>query len=217
MGLQDKLTAFKKDFVSKVPEAVVETVGRATAQLNASGQAERAVPLASTLPPFRLQNQDRQEVQLSNLLAKGPLVVSFFRGGWCPYCNLELEALSEVTPQIREIGADIVVITPQVPERSAEMRRVKKLEFDLLTDVGLKYADQLGLAFTMPDDLVEVYKGFKLDIPGYNGDDSWRLPLPTRLVLKSSGEIISRNVETDYTRRPEPEETLEVLRGLARL
>lgn len=214
MDLQDKLDAFKAQFESKAPKAALDTMHQATADLAASGQAERAVPLGSKLPPFALPNQNGDEVRLQDLLGKGPLVVSFFRGGWCPYCNIEIEALGNATQAIREAGAELVVITPQKPERSQAMRAEKRLEFDMLSDLGLKYAEQLGLAFPLPTGVIELYKSFKLDLPGYNGDDTWRLPMPTRLVLDANGVIVERNVEADYTRRPDPAQTIDAIKRL---
>jgi peroxiredoxin len=105
-----------------------------------------------------------------------------------------------------------VVISPQLPAISHEMRTQMKLGFDLLFDAGNKVAESYGIAMQLPDDLVKVYAGFGIDLPTFDGDDSWRLPVPARVVLAKDGAVLAIEADPDYTRRPEPEETLAVLR-----
>jgi len=106
-----------------------------------------------------------------------------------------------------------VVISPQLPAISHEMRAQMKLGFDLLFDAGNKLAEAYGIAMQLPDDLIKVYAGFGIDLPTFDGDSSWRLPVPARIVLAKGGAVLSIEADPDYTHRPEPEETLAVLRS----
>lgn len=221
--LQPQLDAIRNGFEPKVPPEVLAVMHRANADL--TDRADAAVPIGTTMPSFELANAEGKTVRSDDLLAGGPLVVSFFRGAWCPYCIAELAALNEALPAIRQAGAEVVVVTPQTRERSATMKAEKGLDLNVLTDRGLAYADRLGLAFTLPADLVAIYTKFGLDIPATNGADmangadagadAWRLPMPARLVVAPDGTIVERDVNPDYSIRPEPEATLDAVRRVA--
>lgn len=143
-----------------------------------------------------------------------PLVISFFRGAWCPYCMIELEALAAAAARIEETGATLVAITPQTVSRSEKMVSEKGITFDVLTDEGLRYAEKLGLAFDLPADLADIYRGFGIDVGAANGDGAWRLPMPARLVVLPNGVVAHAVTDPDYTVRPDPQETLAVLQQL---
>ena len=213
--LQQRLDDFKRDFETQraSPEALRIMHG-ATDALRESGMIERAIKLGDKLPAFSLPNQDGQTVTLGEKLAKGPLVVSFFRGVWCPYCNIELETLGETVDDMRTAGGDLVVISPQSQKFAQKSRKDRKLTCDVLVDAGNAYARQLGTVFRLPDDLEKLYSGFGLVLPDYNGDDSWTLPMPLRAVVDTSGVIRYLDINADYTQRPEVTETLAVLKSL---
>ena len=209
--LAPALDAIRAGFEPKVPAEVLQVMHRANADLR--GQADAAVAKGTTLPAFTLPDQNGDHVSSADLLAKGPLVVSFFRGLWCPYCIAELTALNAALPQIRAAGAELVVITPQTPAKSKEMIADKGFDLTVLSDACLAYAETLGLAFALPADLKGIYVKFGLDLPGTNGEDSWRLPIPARLIVAQDGMIVSRDVDPDYSKRPEPAETLAALKA----
>jgi peroxiredoxin len=163
MSLQDKLDAFKADFKAgkppfNAPPEIHPVMERATAELIASGQATRALKAGDRAPQFRLLDQDGNGVSSTDLLAKGPLVVTFYRGVWCPYCNLELQAINEVLPQIQALGANVVAISPQIAVNSRKSVRTNELRFPVLSDVRNETAAAFGLRFELPDYLVELYK-----------------------------------------------------------
>jgi peroxiredoxin len=216
MALQDRLDAFKADFEAgrlarKRPPEVIEKMHRATAELINSGQAQRAKKAGDTAPPFTLRDPEGKPVSLRDLLAKGPLVVSFYRGVWCPYCNFELQALQSALPEIAARGASLVAISPQTAPNSRKSQRDNKLEFPILSDVRSEVADAFGIRFALPDYLVEVYKGFGNDLSVVNDDPSWVLPMPARYVIGTDGIIAYAEVNPDYTKRPDPSELLPVL------
>ncbi|MFA6123472.1 MAG: peroxiredoxin-like family protein [Sphingomonas sp.] len=220
MTLQARLDAFKADFRAgkapyTVPREVIDTMDRATAELIASGAAARALKAGEQAPAFTLNDPDGQPVASADLLAKGPLVVSFYRGVWCPYCNMELQALQAALPEFETLGASLVAISPQTAVNSRKSIRQNGLDFPILSDPRNEVAAAFGLRFEMPDYLVDLYKALKNDLPTFNGDPSWTLPMPARFVIGQDGTIRYAEVNPDYTRRPEPEDMFPVLRGAA--
>src|SRR5262245_13324476 len=194
MALQDRLDAFKADFRSGRPPWNVtkerfEIMERATAELVASGQAQRAKKAGETAPEFSLKDPDGKLVSSRELLAKGPLVISFYRGVWCPYCNLELQALQDALTDIIVRDASLVAISPQTAPNSRKSQRDNKLGFPILSDVKSEVANAFGIRFALPDYLVELYKNFKNDLPTFNDDPSWVLPMPARYVIGTDGII----------------------------
>ena len=220
MTLQTKLDAFKADFEAgkppyNVPYSVIETMHRATADLVASGAAGRALKAGDKAPVFTLSDPDGRPVSSSDLLARGPLVVSFYRGVWCPYCNMELQALQAALPAFEKLGASLVAISPQTAPNSRKSVRENDLGFTILSDPHNDVAAAFGLRFAMPDYLVDLYKGLKNDLPAFNGDPSWTLPMPGRFVVAQDGTVLYAEVNPDYTRRPEPDDMLPALRHAA--
>jgi peroxiredoxin len=220
MTLQAKLDAFKADFEAgkppyNVPYSVIETMHRATAELVASGAAARAIKAGDKAPDFTLTDPDGRLVSSADLLARGPLVVSFYRGVWCPYCNMELQALQVALAEFKELGASLVAISPQTAPNSRKSLRQNDLSFPILSDPHNDVAAAFGLRFAMPDYLIDLYKNLKNDLPGFNGDASWTLPMPGRFVIAQDGTVLYAEVNPDYTRRPEPDDMLPSLRRAA--
>jgi peroxiredoxin len=217
MSLQDRLDAFKADFKAGkapyfAPPEIHPVMERGTADLIASGQAERALKAGDKAPAFTLNDPDRQPVSSTELLAKGPLVISFYRGVWCPYCNMELQALEEALPEFVAQGASLVAISPQNAVNSRKSVRQNKLSFPILSDTNNDVAAAFGLRFALPDYLVELYKNLKNDLPAFNNDPGWTLPMPARYVIAQDGTILYSEVNPDYTHRPEPSDMLPALR-----
>jgi peroxiredoxin len=217
MSLQENLDAFKADFKGGkgpyfAPPEIHPVMERATAELVASGQARRALKAGDLAPEFTLNDPDGTPVSSTELLNKGPLVVSFYRGVWCPYCNLELQALEAALAAFNAHGANLIAISPQNAVNSRKSVRTNSLSFPILTDTHNDVAAAFGIRFALPDDLVDLYKTLKNDLPTFNGDRSWTLPMPARYVIGQDGTILYSEVNPDYTQRPEPEDMLPVLR-----
>jgi peroxiredoxin len=220
MALQDRLDAFKADFEAgkppyNVPPQVIATMHRATAELIRSGQAGGAKKAGDIAPSFVLNDPDGNPVSSAELLAQGPLVVTFYRGVWCPYCNMELQALQHILPRLTERRASLVAISPQTAPNSRKSIRQNDLTFPILGDAGGQVGEAFGLRFALPDYLVELYKSLKNDLPAFNADPSWTLPMPARYVIGMDGVIAYAEVNPDYTKRPDPSELLPVLDKLA--
>ncbi|WP_343315293.1 peroxiredoxin-like family protein [Brucella sp. BE17] len=216
MKLQDKLDAMREDFEQGrfplVPTpAQLDVIHRATQSLIDSGQANHALKAGDMAPEFSLADADGKSVSSSALLERGPLIATFYRGIWCPYCNYDLQALEETRDEIEAYGASLVAISPQTTANSRKSQRDNKLGFPILGDPGAAVAAEFGLRFALPDDLIEVYKQFGNDLPKINNDPAWALPMPARFVIGMDGVIAYAEVNPDYTRRPDPSELLPVL------
>jgi peroxiredoxin len=216
LTLQDRLDAFKADFIAgkwlrQPTKEVLDTMNRATAELIESGQAQRAKKAGDVAPEFTLLDPEGRQVSSRDLLARGPLVVSFYRGVWCPYCNLELQALQQALADITARGASLVAVSPQTAANSRKSQRDNKLSFPILSDVKSEVANAFGIRFALPDYLVELYKGFGNNLPVTNNDPAWVLPMPARYVIGTDGIIAYSEVNPDYTHRPDPSELLPVL------
>jgi peroxiredoxin len=167
-------------------------------------------------PSFALSDADGTIVTSSELLAKGPLVLTFYRGVWCPFCNIDLEETEGVAGDIRELGASLVAISPQNTASSRKTADTIHSSFPILSDRHGAVATAFGLRFRLPDDLIKIYRHFGVDLPAINGDESWTLPMPARYIVEQSGKITYAEVSPDYTRRSEPSDLLPALRQLHR-
>lgn len=216
MSLQDKLDALKAKFETEMaPPEVVAVMHRVTDELIASGQAGRALKAGDRAPAFTLPDSDGRPVSSQDLLAKGPLVVTFYRGAWCPYCNLDLQALEEARPEIEAHGASLVAVSPQTAANSRKSQSSNKLAFPILGDKGGELAAKFGIRWRLPEDLQAIHKQLGADLAAFNGEDSWTLPMPARYVIGQDGLIVYAEINPDYTRRPEPRDLLPILRKLA--
>ena len=189
---------------------------KAQQALKDSRIAERALAAGNDAVDFTLPNARGEQVSSEALRQQGPIVVSFYRGGWCPYCGLELKALQSVNAEIEALGARLVAISPQVPDESLSTAEKNRLEFEVLSDVDSKVADQYGLTFSLDEDLRPVYKNWGADVAVVNDDPDCKLPLPATYVINQDGKIVHSFVEEDYTERLEPDEILDSLRNLRR-
>lgn len=209
--LADELDAKASASSGKTPPAVAKTMEDATKALRDSKIAEKAVKQGDLLPAFALPDAAGKTVNAKDLLAKGPLVVTFYRGGWCPYCNIQLRALQKVLPDFQKRGATLVAITPAKPDDTLSTSQKHDLAFPVLTDAGNAYAKSLGLVFHLPDDLRKVYQGFGIDLEKNQGNDAWELPLPATYVVDRSGRVIWSFIDVDYKKRAEPAAILKAL------
>lgn len=215
MNLAAELTEFRQTFMSKVPAEIREAMGRADMALAASGISARAAKAGDQAPDFVLPDTHDKCVSFSELLAKGPVVLSFYRGGWCPYCNLELRALQAALPELERLGASLVAIAPQTPDESLSTAQKNDLSFAVLSDAGSVVAKDFGIAFDLAEELRPIYKKFGHALPDKNGDQSWVLPIPATFVIDRDGAIAFAFVDIDYRNRLEPTDIISVLSTLS--
>ena len=203
-----------QDFFSSIPEDAQQTVGSAFEKLMQSDTGDHAPKEGDQAPDFELPNVRSGSTRLSERLEQGPVVLSFYRGGWCPFCNLEFKALSDILPEIENKGASLIGISPELPDESLSTIEKHKLPFEVLSDVGNKIANKYGLVMTVYEELRPLYKQWGIDVPAANGDDSYQLPIPATYVIKKDGSIQACYVNKDYTTRMEPTDILAALESI---
>ncbi len=213
-ALMDEIRDFQREISERVPSDVRALMAQCTAELEASGLAARAMKAGDKIPDFTLPNQTGKSRRLYDLLANGPVVLSIYRGGWCPYCNMEMRALGNIIPQLNALGATLIGMSPELPDKAIQTTLSNGAEIEVLTDIGCKVCQQLGLVFELAEQLRPIYAQFGIDIPAYNGDNSYKLPIPATFVIGTNGTVHYAFVESDYTQRMEPQEVLEQVKAI---
>jgi len=179
-----------------------------------TGLGDDALRVGEVAPDFALPDADGRTVDFAEILARGPAVISFYRGSWCPYCNLELRALQQHLPEFAANGATLVAISPELPDASRKLVERDGLRFPVLSDTGNRVARLFGLMFRLPDALVDFYRGNGIDLAARNGDTVWELPVPATYVVGCDGVVAWAHVDCDYRRRAEPADVLAAMREL---
>ncbi|MFE7561972.1 peroxiredoxin-like family protein [Kitasatospora sp. NPDC057500] len=215
MSVNAELRAFFDSRQQQIPADIRAVLQRAAQELAASGQAQSALAEGAKAPSFTLPSATGRSVALDELLADGPVVLTFYRGSWCPYCNIALRSLQQHHSAVTDRGARLVAVSPQVPDESLSLAEKNELAFDVLSDIGCHTAKQYGLAFDLPNDLAAVYEGLGIDLHRYNAGHARTLPIPATYVIDREGLIRWAFVNTDYTSRAEPADILTALDGLS--
>jgi len=212
-SLQQQLEAKRREFAAKAPPERAAVYQAGIDAVAESGIYESAKKTGNRAPDFALKNAAGKEVRLSELLAKGPVVITWYRGGWCPYCNLALAALQEKLPEIQQLGATLVALTPELPEHAEDTTKKGALAFEVLSDVGNRVAREYGVVFKMtPEVATAMRAGAKTNVR--NGDESDELPLGAAYVIAQDGEIAYAFLDADYRQRAEPARLVDALSAL---
>ena len=207
MNLSQTLAAAEAERRSKRDPALTDKMDKATADLDASGLAEKSLKVGDKAPYFSLTNALGSTVSLAEELSKGPVILSFYRGGWCPYCNLELQFLQSFLDDFRKAGASLLAVSPESPDKSLSTKEKNELDFEVLSDTDNKVAHTYGLVFQLPDYLESMYQD-KLST------DTYDLPLPATYLVAQDGTIHYAFAKADYTKRADPEAILDALNKL---
>ena len=213
----DNITTQTRALVQPDRLAITDT---AVHELFSTGIEDRILPIGAPAPPFALPDSiNGKLIRSTDLLAVGPLIINFFRGRWCPYCITELEAWQSAFPAVRDRGALLIAISPQLPRQNDFTVQHHNLTFPVLSDAGSHLADSFGITYTVPEPLRLHYRSILVNIPFINGDDTWRLPLPATFVIQPhrdaagniSGRILFAQSHADHRVRPDPKDVLAVL------
>lgn len=211
MSLHDEIQTLMGEMGQKVPAETMNQVGAFIGRLENDGVARHACKAGDSAPPFTLQSSLGRTVVLTELLAKGPVLVKFFRGEWCPFCDLELRAYQKALPEIEARGATLVAISPQSRDKSRSTAESRSLGFTVLSDPGNAVAKAYGIAFSMTSAEQGLHKNFGVDLPVINAADGWDLPVPSTFLIDRSGDIAWAHVDTNYTSRAEPADAIKAL------
>jgi peroxiredoxin len=212
MSLKEQLAEFRAAWRERVPAERQQILLRHIQELRDGAVSKTMLKVGDRAPSIVLPDAKGETVDVRALLKQGPVIVTFYRGGWCPFCNLELKAYQEVLPDVAAAGASLVAISPEKPDETISTAEKNALKFPVLSDVGQKVGRAFGLVYDFSDDLRIAYNGFGLDIPAKNGAvDEWALPVSATYVIGRDGTIIYANTDVDYRDRADPLDVLEAL------
>jgi peroxiredoxin len=202
--LQQQLDELVAQAADRIPTEIRKQLVSPIQQLVLAGASEQALKEGEAAPDFTLPDAAGNAVTLSELLKQGPVVVTFYRGTWCPYCNLALRAYQQALPQLQALGASLVAISPQTPDNSLTMQEKNELTFAVLSDVGNQVARKFRLVFSLDEAVRTTYQQIGANLPAFNGDESWELPMPGTFLIDQSRIVRLAFVDPNYTHRLDP-------------
>ena len=211
MSLNKKLYILHKEILDSLPSDLCEKLIIENKKLFNSFLEEKALKEGMTVPNVFFRNKEFEPVHLSDLLKEHHLVLSFVRGTWCPYCNLELIALAKIKSEIEKRGARLIAVSPELYKYSEEKLTANKIDYPVYTDLGNKAADEFGLVFELPSEYREIYKTLNIHLNVLNNETKWTLPMPATFIISKDAVITATYVNADYTQRMEPDYILEKL------
>jgi len=214
VSLEQRLSTYCADFLQSLAPDQAARLERATAEIISSRHSMQALGVGDAVPDFALPNQHGRIVRLSKRLAEGPVVLFFYRGMWCPYCNLTLRAYAQLLGPVRNVGGSLLAISPQTPEATERTAHENEVDFEVLSDVGSEIARAFRVSFKLPPDLLALYAEWGHVLPEYNGTDEGILPIPATFVIGADGVIRLAHVNVDYRKRLEPAEAAAALCAL---
>lgn len=208
-----ELEARKASFNQKADESVKKIYKEGLTAVENTGILENALNVGDKAPHFTLTNAVGEEISLENELKKGPVVLVWYRGGWCPYCNINLHYLQEELPNFNAQGANLLALSPELPDQSINTAEKNELDFQVLSDVGNEVAREYGVVFKLTDEVAQRYnESFGLN--NHNGDESNELPLAATYIINTDGTISYAFLDVDYRNRAEPSEITEFLKSM---
>ncbi|MDB9515836.1 peroxiredoxin-like family protein [Roseofilum reptotaenium CS-1145] len=214
MGLTEHLNKTSQAVFADLSASIKARFKEATEELQNSGIIEQACQNGDLAPDFSLPNTMGKTITLSELLKVGPVIISFYRGKWCTFCNLELQAFQRISPNLKDLGTTLVAISPQTFDHSSGTVDQNQLIFDVLSDRGNAIARSYGLVFRLPESLRVLYQSFDIDLPAYNGDETFELPIPATYIISQDGKVALSFINADYTQRLDPRDIMKTLRSL---
>ena len=217
MSLSEQTRQATENFIAGLSEEDQLTVKQAFEIIMQSDAGDKALRDGDKAKDFTLPNARGGQGSLADFLQQGPVVLSFYRGGWCPYCNLEFKALADSLPAMRELGANLIGVSPELPDVSMSTAEKHQLPFEVFSDVGNKVSRDYGIVMKVPDIFQPLYLKWGLDLAAANGDESWELPIPATYVIDRDGTITFAYINKNYTERCEPDDIILALKAMAKM
>lgn len=205
----EQLQSTLDNFTQHAPETVKEPINRSRAEIVASFDESKVLQPGSKLPDFELSDASGKAVTRDKLLAKGALLITFYRGSWCPFCNIALHGLQQHLAEFTSKGVTLVAVSPELPDNSLTTKEKNELEFEVLTDTNNKFARELGIVWQMPDYIKPAFDGFGHDLDKRQGNDEFEVPVPANFLVDRNGTVRNVFVDPDYTKRLEPTTAIE--------
>ncbi len=212
-SLKQTLNEKKQSFNQKADERKKKVYADGLKAIEKSDILKKALNIGDKAIDFELTNATGKTVSLNNLLEEGPVVLTWYRGGWCPYCNITLHYLQENLHTVEAEGAQLVALSPEIPDKSLSTAEKHNLEFEVLSDLNNEVARKYGIVFKLTDAVEEYYKK-SFSFSEYYGNDSGELPLAATYVISSEGIITYAFLDVDYRNRAEPEDIITALKKL---
>lgn len=209
--LATQIQQFNIELAAQVPQEVLEAFGKSIEDLKTKNIEEKSIKIGETIPNFSLKNAKNEVVNSSDILKNGKMIIAFYRGSWCPYCNLELKALQEKISEFKEKNATLVAISPQSPDNSLTVIEKHHLTFEVLTDKDNVFAKQLGIVFELQDFVLPYYHALGIDLSSFNENTNNSLPIPAVFVVNESSKIIYKFADANYMNRIDIDELLKTL------
>lgn len=212
---QERLLSLKKRYDGNLTPKYRKVLDKAIRNLEKPEMRKQVLKVGDQMPEFELNNQLGKVASSTELIKEGPLILTFYRGYWCPYCNIDMNNLQRYLSDIKNAGANLFAVSPERLDYSKRIIRRQKLTFDILHDVQNKVADSFGIKWKLSDDVVELYRDkFHYNLKLYHGNDDWSLPIPARFLIDDKGVIQYAESTPDYSTRPDPDDLMEVLRTI---
>ncbi len=212
MSLTTQLKELADQMATKIPVEAQAVMENAINDLKNSNLIDKALKTGDVLPNIVLPNVKGEAISLQSKLKSGKkLVIAFYRGGWCPYCNVELVALQKILPEIQAKGAELIAITPESPDNSLSTTEKNELTFEVLTDKDNKIANSLNLAYQLPEELNVLYKNFGIDLKESQGNTEKTLPIAATYVVEASGKVTYHFLKEDYKLRADTSDILNAI------
>ena len=209
--LAKQIEQFNNELATQVPQEVLEAFGKSIKDLKTKNIEEKSIKLGAIMPDFSLPNAKNEIIHSKEILKSGKMIIAFYRGSWCPYCNLELKALQENLSKINDKKVSLVAISPQSPDNSLTVIEKHNLTFEVLTDKDNTFAKQLGIVFELQDFVLPFYNALGINLSSFNKNDDTSLPIPAVFVVNENGIIIYKFADANYMNRIDIDELLNTL------
>lgn len=213
MTLTKQLKEFHDATMSRMPQSIIQTFNDGIEEIRENGLKESALQKGDAIPDFSFKDIDGNTIQLSDVHQSELLVLNFYRGGWCPYCNMELREYERLKKSFEEQGAKIVGISAEVPQLAAQTTQKNAISFPVLTDVDAQFMKKVGIVFSLNEKTKKDYVGFGMDFTQIHGNENYELPVPAVYVINKDMEIVFVHFEADYMTRIEPEQVLSAIKN----
>ncbi|STD55866.1 peroxiredoxin-like family protein [Empedobacter falsenii] len=210
-NLSQQIEELNENLALQLPPEVLQVFSQSIQDLKTENIEEKCINIGDLFPDFSLPNSNNETIQLKELLKKGKVIVAFFRGNWCPYCNLELKALQHKLKDIADNKVTLVGISPQTTDYNEELKSNLDLDFELLRDKDNNLSKQLGISFKLHDYVIPVYESLGIELSEYNGNNDSELPVPAVFVIDINGNITYKFVDSNYMNRINIQELIEQL------
>ncbi len=208
-SLEDTLNKASLENKAKIPPQMVQEMEKATQDLKAFNFREKTLHVGDDFPmDGTLLNHKSQPVDLHSLLQCKKMIISFYRGSWCPYCNLEINYYNRLLSEPENADVKMIAISPELPDVTIAAKDIEALHFPVLSDNNNTLAHKLNLVFGLSDKIQEIYAKFGIDLDRTQGNTAKELPVPATFVIDSSGKVVYVDLDEDYTKRPDPKEVI---------